>query len=292
MNTINQTTDKNAEYVAAAKKAASNIDANSLSSLIKDAMADTSKESNRQAAFIVALFQNEVTYSESACLLLIKSEGKDKTARTDKALCDMSDEFTLAVNQYARLSELKKGERKTADILAIADLNNRIRAVRKMFGLAIVAVYYLRKSKAKQVKTTNKGKGALVVLMPNPEFEGSDVNLIESAAHFTAKGQAMITAASGKKKPAGQTKNPTANMVNDASKALSAVLTSLAADGKRKPITDFADDTEKQLKATLHELFAMTFFDGDKFDEPSFKAWLAAEFKPAAKAKQEGKKAA
>ena len=142
MNTNTQATDKNAEYVAAAKKAASNIDANSLSALIKDAMADTSKESNRQAAFIVALFANEVTYSEQACLLIIKSEGKDKTARVDKALCDMSDDFTLAVNQYARLSELKKSERKTADNLAMSDLFNRIRAVRKMFGLALTAVYY------------------------------------------------------------------------------------------------------------------------------------------------------
>lgn len=250
-----------------------------IAAIIAGVMKDATTEGNRQAELTVAMFKNEVTYAASEILEVFRKEGSEKTALIDAMLSDASDEYRTVLEHMATIKDRASKERTTQDVFQLDGLNRKARAARIMFERALKSVYWLRESGCKTVASNKIGTGALKAKMPDPEDEGEYVNEIFTCNHVANKGNDAIRVKLGKVKPEAKARNPQANVLADASKSLSAVLMSMNADGKRKPISDFSDGIEAQLEDTLRELFAMKFFDGNVFDRKTFDAWIAETFK-------------
>lgn len=259
---------------------ATNLKNSPVSAIIAGVMRDATTEGNRQAELVVAMFGNEITYSTSNILHVFNATGRDKTARVDSLLANASDEFDAILDRLATIKDLPKEDKRKAAYEADG-LNRKARAARIMFERALKSVYWLRMAGCKAILTNKIGVGALKAKMPDQESEGEYVNQMYTASELVNAGDKVLAKATGKEKEPKEAsaKNPAADSIANASKALSAVLTSIGKEGKRKPITDFDDKVSKQLEDTLHELFAMKFFDGNRFDKNTFAEWMAQEFK-------------
>lgn len=264
-----------------------NSSTSAISTIIASVMRDATTEGNRQAELSVAMYANELHFSTDAILNVYRKEGSAKTEMIDAMLSDFSDDFRDVLATMQSIKDKPKDEKNAKDKFAIDSLSRKARAARIMFERAMQSVYWLRSSGCKSIATNKIGTGALKAKMPDPEDAGEYINETYTCNQIASKGNDAIKEVLGKKaKPEAKAKNPTANVIADASKSLSAVLTSLNADGKRKPLTDFADGVEAQLESTLHELFAMKFADDKGIVHLSdVAAWVNAEFsKPQAKA--------
>lgn len=253
---------------------------NNVSVLINAVMRDATTEGNRQAELIVALFGNEVTYANTVIKNIFEKKGVEKTEAIDKMLRDASDEFDGVIAQLDMLKEVAKKDRKVNHAFQVESLTRKARAARIMFERALCGVFYLQINLCKRVSTNKVGTGAMKAAMPDPEAEGEFVNVTYSCATLASEGKKAINEATGKVKAATTSaRNPTANVLADASKSLGATLSALANEGKRKPMTDFDDSIEANLEVTLKELFAMKFAD-DKgtIDNHAVGDWIAATF--------------
>lgn len=274
-------------------------------SIINGVMRDATTADNRQAELTVAMFNAEVTYTAKIIIDTFNKEGAERTAAIDNLLCDASSEFDHVVGKLDHLKEHMKAAKKNddtktvqSDAFQIEGLNKKARAARMMFTRALYSVLWLREKKCRTIATNKIGSGALLVKLTDPEDDTGSINEKVSCTQLAARGEKHFRDSSGKaKKPSASARNPAANVLADASKSLAAVLSSMASDGKRKPMSDFDDAVEHNMEATLKELFAMRFFDGDKLDRKSLNEWIDSTFKPVAKdapkqeaPKQNGKK--
>lgn len=267
---------------------------NPITRIISQVMNSATQEGNRQAALTVALFASEASFSADAILRVMRKEGADKSEAVDNMLSALSEDFTNAADYYTRLSD--KDYRKTLDgsakeknIFEADALLRKIRAARKMFGLALSAVYYLRVNKAVSVKTNNVGTGSLAVLMPTPEFPDHPSVQRVSNNSLAASGDKLIREKLGKGKREPRANNPQGDVLSNATKSLAAIAPKL-----REPINgngkvqgagtentyDRLDETSRaNLEVIFKNVFAAKFFDGTVFDERSFRDWMNETFK-------------
>ena len=256
-----------------------------ISAIINAVMRDATSEGNRQADLTVALFSNEVTYSTSVILDTFRKEGKEKTVVIDTMLADVSDDFDAVMNQIILIKDKRKEDRTKADAFTVDGLNRKARAARIMFERALKSVYFLRTNGCRKIMSNKIGTGALKASMPDADDKGEFVNELYTCNELASKGDKTLRLALGKASaPASKAKNPNANVIADASKSLAAVLTSIGADGKRKPMTDYSDDVEANMEATLRELFLMKFADDrGRVAVEDVQAWLNEIQQPASK---------
>lgn len=267
------------------KPAASNV-AGSIEKIISSAMNEATKGENRTAQLVVAMFNAEATYSQSAILSIFRKERADRTAAIDSMLDAASDTFANLVDLYDRMTD--KDYRKTLDDEAKAKnafeaqaIFLKIRAARKLFETALAATYHLRDVKSKTVKTNNVGAGSLVMLAPSKEFAGEYVPQRVATSKCAAAGTTAINAKIGKAKPAAsKAKNPSAgNSMADAAKALASAVTSMKPETKAKGIADvFSDGLEKDALAIFKEFFAMQFVHNGHVNMVEVKEFIVEQF--------------
>lgn len=259
-----------------------------IANIISGVMKDATTEGNRQAELVVAMFASEATYTSAAIANVFSKDGADKTAIVDEMLEDVSDDYGKVLSHMQSIKDKPAKERSTADAFTLDGLNRKARAARIMFERALKSVYWLREARCQSIRANKIGTGALKAKMPDPEDEGEFVNETFSCTQIANRGDKLIREKLGKasKEKSDRAKNPTANVIADASKSLAAVLSSLATDGKRKPIDEFDDTVEQSLETTLREVFAMKFADDrGKVDFEDVKVWINDTFNaPASKA--------
>lgn len=257
-----------------------------IANIISGVMRDATTEGNRQAELVVAMFAAEATYSSAVIANVFSKNGTEKTAIIDEMLADVSDDFDKVLAHMQSIKDKPAKERTTADAFTLEGLIRKARAARIMFERALKSVFWLREAGCKSINTNKIGTGALKAKMPDPEDDGEYVNETFSCNQIASRGDKLIRERLGKTstgKPE-RAKNPAANVIADASKSLAAVLSSLASDGKRKPIDEFDDTVEQSLEVTLREVFAMKFADDrGMIDFADVKAWVEETFNAPAK---------
>lgn len=276
----------------------------SIAAIINGVMKDATTEGNRQAELSVAMFKNEVTYASDEILNVFRKEGADKTSMIDAMLSDASDDFRSVIDHIASIKDKASKERTTADVFTLDGLNRKARAARIMFERSLKSVYWLRENGCKNIATNKIGTGALKAKMPDPEDEGEFINETYTCNHVANKGNDVIREKLGKKAPETKARNPQANVLADASKALAAIAPEL-----NKPIQNgkaqgagaetvydrLSDEASNNLEIIFKNVFAAKFFDGSVFDRKTLDSWIAETFKAEkeqAAAKNAGTKAA
>ena len=259
-----------------------------IAAIINGVMKDATTEGNRQAELVVAMFKNEITYASDEILNIFRKDGTEKTAMIDAMLSDASEDFEGVINHMTAIKEKASKERTTADVFTLDGLNRKARAARIMFERALKSVYWLRENGCKNVAGNKIGTGALKAKMPDPEDEGEFSNETYTCNHVANKGNDMIREKLGKKAPEQKARNPQANVLADASKALAAIAPEL-----NKPIQNgkaqgagaetvydrLSDEAANNLEIIFKNVFAAKFFDGNVFDRKTLDSWIADTFK-------------
>lgn len=260
-----------------------------ISALINGVMNEATSSGNRSAALVVEMFNSELTFSKAAILNVMRKQGAERTAAIDTVISLVSDDFKRIHAQYDvathkdHKAKLTTDRAREANAFEAGALLGKIKAARIMVTRAMSAVFYLRERECS--KLSIKKFGAQSSLVANiTDDEGDAIKVTKSVAELIREGDKAVANATGKVKAAAPAtaKNPVAHALADSSKALAAALTGINAK-ETKPLTDFSDDVEAQMETTLAQLFKMKFFDGNKFDNVSFKEWMASQFKQEAK---------
>lgn len=231
---------------------------------IASIMNDATAGANKQANLVVALFDNEVSFPNDILLNVLRKEKKDRTTARENLLRSVSHEYAKACDTITVLKDKGKKDRSEKEAFQQETLNNKIRAANIMFDRAMVTVVGLRESKAKTVKTSAIGAGALEV-----KAEDADGDLVkhkQSCASALTAATKIVNKLLGKdKKDDDKAPNPAkAGMVATVETVSRYLEISMKADGETAVhgIADFSDDTEKALRRLFDQLFYLTFGSG------------------------------
>lgn len=258
---------------------------NDVAKIIADVMNDANRAGNQQAAMIVAMFANEVTYSANEILAVMRLKGNERTAEIDNMLSAASDSYADMMAGVEDLKERRKAsDIKSSDKLKVAfqidTANRKMRAARMMFTRALQGVYNMRVAKVVKCSTTNLGSGALKVHMPDEDGDIAAHSV--SCAEMTRNGASRIAEALGTAKPA-TARNPAnaqATALADSAKAFAASLATIPAD--KRTIDAFGNEVESNMESALSSLMVLQFGDDRGFlDSKAIAEYVAAYNKTA-----------
>lgn len=256
---------------------------NPMTAIITAVMRDTQTSANRSADMVVAMFASEATYSRDNIIAVLRKEGEDKTEALNRMLCNISDDFSKTLDEYERRidKDYKKSLGKGSveydnNAFTVLALRAKIKAAHEMLKRSMLATLNLRTNKCEKVKRYGHGAGVLIARMIGPKDKEDAYPQELSVSALVRAGEIDLAKATGKvkaKPEASKARNPAASVLADGAKSLATVLTSLAVEGNRKPITDYSDEIERDLEAIGREFFLSKFYDGTTFDVDAFDVW-------------------
>lgn len=243
-----------------------------VASSIAAIMNDAAASENKQAQLVVAIFNSEVQFEQAVLVNMLRKEKKERTTARENMIRAISDDYANALDTIKVIKE--KGKDKTEkEAFQSETLNKKVRAANIMFERAVVTVVGLREQKAKSVKTSNIGAGAL--LIKTPDEDGDFINHKLSCATALNGATKIVDKMLGKNKKEAAAPNPAkAGM----SQTIDAVSTFLDVSMRQEEnavhsIADFADQTEESLEKLLAKLFFLKFGTGADVNLKDVKAY-------------------
>ena len=243
-----------------------------LASSIAAIMNDAASSENKQAALVVAMFDNEVSFGNDILIQMLRKEKKERTMARENLLRSISDDYATALDTIKVIKD--KGKEKTEkEAFQSETLNKKVRAANIMFDRAAITVWGLREQKAKSVKTSSIGAGALII--KTPDEDGDYINHKLSCATALSGATKVLDKALGKKKEPANAPNPAKAGMTQTIDAVSTFL-DVAMRQEETPvhsIADFADATEASLETLFAKLFYLKFGAGNDASVKDIKAY-------------------
>lgn len=246
-------------------------------------MNDIATAGNRQAELSVAMYGDALMFSESNIIRLFSFSGSERTERVDSYLIDMSPDFSTAYFGNERLAdkfkELGKGNRPKQDAFTFETNNKKMRAARIMFLRALAGAYAIRVMKARSATLATKvGNSVIRVSVPDVDNEGDWETKTFSASSLANDGEKRLRELSGKapktNAKAADPRNHAANSLADSSKAMSAILSSIASSNEVNKLSEANAELEGNFANIFERLFASMFTDNGKLDRSALNDWL------------------
>ena len=209
-------TNQNNTAPASDRNVRKNSNVSPIGKMIGNVLANAKEDGNTQSRLVVAMFEQEVTFSEASLGAVLKTVVPGgKRAYFIRTLCNLSPDFQALVSKETAWKDKDKDVRKN-DARGAMDIDNNNRAMAaaiSMFERACISVYGLRamrhevKDKDGKVKLVpsverialyENGKGIRVLLSKTDEF-GDKHKMHWTGAEALRNGNKMLNKAPKKK---------------------------------------------------------------------------------------------